>query len=89
MNKNLMNKLRSAHRRKVAETQQPYIRIEAEALDGVPKIYVDGNLIAGALVNATYEWNTNDADGIGNKSLSLEVLDEHARRIEMKMSNVK
>lgn len=101
MHKNLMGKLiksNNVNRRKYAHvygadevhtTEQPHIRIEFDDIRDVPKVWVDGELIAGGLVRATYEWNTNDADGIGNKSLSLEVLDEHARRIEMKMSNVK
>lgn len=99
MHKNLMGKLikrNNVNRRKythvyganeVHTTEQPYVRIEFDDIRDVPKVWVDGELIAvvndKSLISLTVDWNT-DTENQNHKEFDINYFDMTDKRGQSK-----
>lgn len=99
MHKNLMGKLiksNNVNRRKythvygadeVRTTDQPHVRIEFDDIRDVPKVWVDGELIAGvkdkSLISLMIDWNT-DTEIQHHKEFDINYFDMTDKRGQSK-----
>ena len=99
MHKNLMGKLTKSNninRRKYAHvcgadevrrTEQPYVRIEFDDIRDVPKVWVDGELIARvndkSLISLMVDWNT-DTEDQNHKEFDINYFDMTDKRGQSK-----
>lgn len=90
MHKNLMDKLIKSYNinratytdiygaDEVRTTEQPYVRIEFDDIRDVPKVWVDGKLIAGvndkSLISLMVDWNT-DTENQNHKEFDINYFD--------------
>ena len=99
MNKNLMDKLIKSNNvnrgeytyiyggNEVHTTEQPYVRIEFDDIRDVPKVWVDGKLIAGvndkSLISLMVDWNT-DKENQNHKAFDINYFDMTDKRGQFK-----
>lgn len=90
MHKNLMDKLIKSNNinratytyiygaDEVCATDQPHVRIEFDDIRHVPKVWVDGKLIAGvndkSLISLMVDWNT-DKENQNHKAFDINYFD--------------
>lgn len=100
MHKNLMGKLiksNNVNRRKymhvygadeVRTIDQPHVRIEFDDIRDVPKVWVDGELIAGvndkSLISLMVDWNT-DTETENHKEFNINYFDLTDKRGQSKV----
>lgn len=87
MHANLIRKMRNANQSKCRQVYQPYVRIEFEDIRDVPKVWVDGELIAvvndKSLISLTVDWNT-DTENENHKEFDINYFDMTDKRGQSK-----
>lgn len=87
MHANLIRKMRNANQSKCRQAYQPHVRIEFEDIRDVPKVWLDGELIAVVndkpLISLTVDWNT-DTEKQNHKEFDINYFDMTDKRGQSK-----